>query len=203
MRGEIEAAVFANKTADLIVAGIVNARGRLYNDMMNKFTQSVQAWPIELAMADVQNYHSKCSLYGGLLEASASVAVTPVTVTKPAPNTPTARPTGPADSVKLSNANLNVRPPATRLPTPDAPAASPLARPVGDFLSSFATYVDNEASNDDLKRMMTALKITPDATAKRNRALLRTFVYTQVRNSSDKAAAIQLIKDTVKDIYQF
>jgi hypothetical protein len=202
-RAEFDAATFANKTAEIIAAGIVNSRARLYNDMVvNKFPQSMQAWPPQLAMADVQNYHSKCSLYGGLLEASAAITVAPVTPPKSEnANLPTGRPTGPADSVKASNVNLNVTLPRGALPTPPTPATRVLPTPVRVFLAAFARFV-SKAPDADVLAMMNALKIEPSKTIK-NEVLLRTSVYTMLRESNDPLTAMQGIKDALKPIHQF
>jgi hypothetical protein len=76
-RAEIDADSFARQTAEVIASAIKNSRLRSYGDIVEtKFPKSITAWPLKLALADVENYHLKCSLHEGLAEASASISAT-------------------------------------------------------------------------------------------------------------------------------
>jgi hypothetical protein len=190
VRAEFDAATFAHKTADIIAGGIVNARARLYNDMVvNKFPQTIQAWPVELALADVQNYHSKCSLYGGLMEASEAVVVAPVNPPPPPANAnqPTGRPTGPADAIRAMNANL-VAPVPTRPGSPQvrpSPASRPFPKPVANFAARLARFVRSNATDDTVAKIMTQLSIPPVPGIPNDRIRVQTEINSRLRSSDD------------------
>lgn len=78
-RAEIDADTFAKQTSQVIIAGIKNSRVRAYNEIVQtKFALPVTDWPLSLALADVQDYHRRCSLNEGVTEAAASInAVAP------------------------------------------------------------------------------------------------------------------------------
>ncbi len=86
-RAEFDADTFAKQTAQVIVSAIKNSRARTYNSIVQvNFPKSIFAWPTNVALADVQDYHSRCSLNEGVTEAAASItAVAPVSTPQPMP----------------------------------------------------------------------------------------------------------------------
>jgi hypothetical protein len=100
-RALFESATFP-KTADVIAAAIISSRNRTYNDIVQiKFPKTVTAWPPNLALADLQSFHSQCSLHAGLVEAVASINAIPasVPVADSDPSKPAGRASGPKDFV--------------------------------------------------------------------------------------------------------
>jgi peptidoglycan hydrolase-like protein with peptidoglycan-binding domain len=75
-RAEVDADTFAKQTAQVIISGIKNSRARTYNTIVQvNFLKPISAWPISVALADVQDYHNRCSLNEGITEASSSINV--------------------------------------------------------------------------------------------------------------------------------
>jgi len=110
-RAEFDADTFVKQTSQVIISAIKNSRARTYNTIVQvNFLKPVSQWPLSVALADVQDYHARCSLNEGISEAAASVTSvapqsTPVAATSTgvagrseAPLVPqTAPPTGAAD----------------------------------------------------------------------------------------------------------
>jgi hypothetical protein len=78
-RAEFDADTFVKQTAQVIISAIKNSRARTYNNIVQvNFLKPIAAWPLSIAIADVQDYHSRCSLNEGITEAAASItAVAP------------------------------------------------------------------------------------------------------------------------------
>jgi len=81
-RAEIDADTFARQTAQVIIAAIKNSRARTYNNIVQvNFNRSLEAWPPPAALADVADYHARCSLHEGITEANGSLNATAPTGT--------------------------------------------------------------------------------------------------------------------------
>lgn len=112
-RAEIDADTFARQTAQVIIAGIKNSRARTYDTIVqSNFSKSVMEWPLSVALADIQDYHLRCSLHEGITEAAASVGAAAPSATSAPSATDPAHPTGPAgrsegppsaDSIRLNS----------------------------------------------------------------------------------------------------